>query len=87
MFSPHSFVSESLHSRTTSKGDAASGSVPSSRREEPSVNGGRGTDISLKIPGQMGTMEGTKWSAIHTNPHYRTQPEPQSWAQETQGST
>ncbi|XP_062291556.1 metadherin a isoform X3 [Scomber scombrus] len=71
---------ESLHSRSSGKGD----SQPPSRREEPSVNGGRWTDISLKIPGQMGTMEGTKWSAIHTNTHYRTQPEPQSWGQETQ---
>lgn len=77
---------ESLHSREAGKGGAAGGSVASSWREEPSVNGGRWTEISLKIPGQMGTMEGTKWSAIHTNPHYRTQPEPQSWAQETQAA-
>ncbi|KAM7373233.1 hypothetical protein PAMP_008103 [Pampus punctatissimus] len=77
---------ESLHSRTTGKGDASGASVPSSWREEPSVNGVQWTNISLKIPGQMGTMEGTKWSAIHTNPHYRTQPEPQSWAQETQAA-
>ncbi|KAM9838613.1 metadherin a [Aulostomus maculatus] len=56
----------------------------SSRRDEPSVNGGGWTDFSLKIPGQMGSMEGTKWGAVPSAPHYRTQPEPQSWTQESQ---
>ncbi|XP_020490367.1 metadherin a isoform X2 [Labrus bergylta] len=74
---------ESLHSRTTGKGDAPSGAVPSSWREEPSVNGGGWTDISL-IPGQMGAMEGAKWSAIPATTLYRAPPKRQSWAQETQ---
>nr|XP_020452996.1 protein LYRIC isoform X1 [Monopterus albus] len=75
---------ESLHSRPTGKGDAASGSVPSSWREEPSVNGGGWSDISLKLPGQMSAMEGTKWSTISSAPHYRASAEPQRWGQETQ---
>lgn len=79
---------ESLHSRTTGKGDAASEvvreKVSSSWRQEPSVNGGGWNDIPLKITGQMGTMEGNKWSAISAATHYRTQPEPQPWAQESQ---
>lgn len=75
---------ESLHSRSTGKGD---GAVSSSWREEPSVNGGGWTDLSMKIPGQMGAMEGTKWSTIPTATHYRTQPEPQPWAQESQAWT
>ncbi|KAM6974553.1 metadherin a isoform 2-T2 [Tautogolabrus adspersus] len=74
---------ESLHSRTAGKGDAPSGAVPSSWREEPSVNGGGWTDISL-IPGQMGAMEGAKWSAIPATTHYRAPPKRQSWAQDTQ---
>lgn len=61
--------------------------VSSSRREEPSVNGGGWTDISMKIPGQIGGMEGTKWSTIHTAAHYRAPPKRQSWAQEKQGTT
>lgn len=77
---------ESLHSRTTGKGDGAGGTVSSSWREEPSVNGGGWTDLSLKIPGQMGAMEGTKWSSIPTATHYRTQPERQKWAQESQAA-
>ncbi|XP_044026614.1 metadherin a isoform X2 [Siniperca chuatsi] len=71
---------ESLHSRTTGKGDATSGAVSSSSREEPSVNGGGWTDMSLKIPCQMGT----KWSDITTAPHYRAPPKRQTWAQDTQ---
>ncbi|XP_034400710.1 metadherin a isoform X2 [Cyclopterus lumpus] len=58
--------------------------VSSSWREEPSVNGGGWTDMSLKTPCQMGAMEGTKWSAIPTATHYRAPPKPQSWGQETQ---
>ncbi|XP_070701968.1 metadherin a [Pempheris klunzingeri] len=77
---------ESLHPRTTGKVDAASGAAPSSWREEPSVNGGGWTDISAKIPGQMGVMEGTKWSGISTAAHYRAPPKRQSWAQETQAA-
>ncbi|XP_070778342.1 metadherin a [Enoplosus armatus] len=65
---------ESLHSRTTGKAGAASGAVSSSWREEPSVNGGAWS---------MGTMEGTKWSAITTATHHRAPPKRQSWAQET----
>ncbi|XP_041811246.1 metadherin a isoform X1 [Chelmon rostratus] len=75
---------ESRHSRSTGKVDAASGAGSSSWREEPSVNGGGWTDMSMKIPGQMGAMEGTKWSGIHTATHYRAPPKRQSWAQETQ---
>lgn len=61
-------------------------SVTSSWREEPSVNGGGWADISVKIPGQMGSVEGPKWSAISTASHYRAPPKRQSWAQDTQGS-
>lgn len=43
--------------------------------------------MSLKIPGQMGAMEGTKWSAISTATHYRAPPKRQSWAQDSQGTT
>lgn len=59
--------------------------VSSTWREEPSVNGGGWTDMPLKISGQIGGMEGTKWSNIHTATHYRAPPKRQSWAQETQG--
>lgn len=75
---------EPLHSRSTGKGEAASGAVSSGWREEPSVSGGGWTDMSMKIPGQMGAMEGTKWSAIHMTSHYRAPPKHQSWGQETQ---
>ncbi|XP_041664691.1 metadherin a isoform X2 [Cheilinus undulatus] len=74
---------ESLQSRTTGKGDAPSGAVSSTWREEPSVNGGGWSDISL-IPGQMGAMEGSKWSAIPAATHFTAPPKHQSWAQETQ---
>ncbi|XP_026156518.1 metadherin a isoform X2 [Mastacembelus armatus] len=74
---------ESLPSRRTGKKDAASRSVTSSWREETSVSGGW-TDISLKLPGQISAMEGTKWSTISTAPHYRAPAEPQCWGQETQ---
>ncbi|XP_034560577.1 metadherin a isoform X2 [Notolabrus celidotus] len=36
--------------------------------------------------GQMGAMEGTKWSAIPETAHYRAPPKRQSWAQETQAA-
>nr|XP_046274661.1 metadherin a isoform X2 [Scatophagus argus] len=75
---------ETLHSRSTGKRDAASGAVSSSWREEPSVNGGGWTDISMKTPEQMAVVEGTKWSAIHMARPYRATHKPQSWAQETQ---
>nr|XP_033492130.1 metadherin a isoform X2 [Epinephelus lanceolatus] len=77
---------ESLHSRTTGKGETATGAVSSRWREEPSVNGGGWTHVNLpvKIPRQMGSMEGTKWSAISTATHYRPPSKPQSWGQETQ---
>lgn len=75
---------ESLQCRTAGKKETASGAVSSSWREEPSVNGGGWTDMSLKSPLQMGAMEGTKWSAIPTATHYRAPPKPQSWGQETQ---
>ncbi|KAF3707412.1 Protein LYRIC Lysine-rich CEACAM1 co-isolated protein Metadherin Metastasis adhesion protein [Channa argus] len=77
-------VPDSLHSRTTGKGDTASRAVSSSWREEPLVNGGGWADVSLKIPGQMGTVEGPKWSTISTAPHYRATVEPQRWGQEPQ---
>ncbi|XP_073319101.1 metadherin a isoform X2 [Pagrus major] len=64
---------ESLHSRTTGKGDAASGTVSSTWREEPSVNGGGWTDV--KLPGQI---EVPKWRA------HRALPKRQSWASEPQ---
>lgn len=78
---------ESLHSRNTGKGDAAGAAAPSNWREEPSVNGGGWTDISMKIPGQMGPMEGNKWSAMSTAAHYRAPPKRQSWAQAPQAWT
>ncbi|XP_068584547.1 metadherin a isoform X2 [Cebidichthys violaceus] len=71
---------ESLQSRAAGKRETASGAVSSSWREEPSVNGGGWTDVSR----QMGSMEGTKWSAAPTATHYRAPPKPQSWGQETQ---
>ncbi|KAF7668379.1 hypothetical protein LDENG_00017780 [Lucifuga dentata] len=77
---------DSQHSQTSGKGDHVGGAVSSSWREEPSVNGGGWTDMSLKISSQMGTMEGSKWTAMPTAPHYRAKPEPQSWAQETQAT-
>ncbi|XP_039977445.1 metadherin a isoform X2 [Xiphias gladius] len=78
---------ESLPSRTTGKGDAASGAGSSTWREEPSVNGVGWTDISVKLPGQMGAMGGTKWSNMPTASHYRAPVEPQRWSQETQAWT
>uniref|UniRef100_A0A3Q3XKS4 Uncharacterized protein n=1 Tax=Mola mola TaxID=94237 RepID=A0A3Q3XKS4_MOLML len=57
-------------------------SVSSSRRDEPSVNGGGWTDISMKMRG----MGAPKWDAIHTATHYRAPPKHQSWTQETQGT-
>ncbi|XP_059205571.1 metadherin a isoform X2 [Centropristis striata] len=75
---------ESLHSRTAGKVETASGAVSSSWKEESPVNGGGWTDISLKMPRQMGAMEGTKWSSIPTATHFRAPPKPQSWGQETQ---
>ncbi|XP_069032743.1 metadherin a isoform X3 [Embiotoca jacksoni] len=77
---------ESLHSRTNGKGDAATGAVSSSWRKDPLVNGRGFTDMSLKIPGQMGPMEGTKWSAVPAASHYRPQSESQPWAQESQAA-
>ncbi|KAI4818103.1 hypothetical protein KUCAC02_011466 [Chaenocephalus aceratus] len=75
---------DSLHSKATGKGDTTTGAVTSSRREEPSVNGGGWTDMSVKIPRQMGAMDGPKWSATTTATQYRAPPKPQSWGQETQ---
>ncbi|XP_029920024.1 metadherin a [Myripristis murdjan] len=77
---------ESLHSRASGKMDAGSGPVSSSWREEPSVNGGGWADLSLKISGQIGAMEGDKWSTISTAPRHRAQPDTQSWCQKTQAS-
>ncbi|XP_030268046.1 metadherin a isoform X3 [Sparus aurata] len=74
---------ESLHSRTSGKGDAASGTVSSTWREEPSVNGGGWTDIPMKIPVPT---EGTRWSNVHTAAHYRPPPKRQSWAPEQQAA-
>lgn len=77
---------ESLHSRTTGKGETTTGAVSSRWKEEPSVNGGGWTpvNLSVRIPRQMGAMEGTKWGAIPMATHYRAPPKPQSWGQETQ---
>ncbi|XP_033980686.1 metadherin a isoform X2 [Trematomus bernacchii] len=75
---------DSLHSKATGKGETTTGAVTSSRREEPSVNGGGWTDMSVKIPRQMGAMDGPKWSATTTATQYRAPPKPQSWGQETQ---
>lgn len=61
--------------------------MPSGWREESSVNGGGWADTSLKLSGQMGTMEGVKWSTISTAPRYRAPAEPQRWGRETQGTT
>ncbi|XP_068431502.1 metadherin a isoform X3 [Clinocottus analis] len=77
---------ESSLSRTAGKRETASGAVSSSWREEPSVNGGGWTDMSLKSPRQMGSIEGTKWSATPTVTHYKASPKPQSWGQETQAA-
>ncbi|CAJ1083443.1 metadherin a isoform X1 [Xyrichtys novacula] len=60
-------------------------SVSSSWREETSVNGGGWTDISM-IPGQMGAMEGNKWSTIPATAHYRAPPKRESWAQDAQAA-
>ncbi|XP_026203221.1 metadherin a isoform X2 [Anabas testudineus] len=80
----HRGNNESHHARPSAKGDAASGAVPSGWREESSVNGGGWADTSLKLSGQMGTMEGVKWSTISTAPRYRAPAEPQRWGRETQ---
>lgn len=77
---------EAVRSKATGKGDAASGAVSPSWREEPSVNGGGWTDMSVKIPGQSGAMEGNKWSTIPTAKHRRAQPEPQRWGQDSQAA-
>lgn len=63
--------------------------VLSGWREELSVNNGGGwTDAaSMKMCGQFGDGEGTKWSGVHTAVNYRAPPKRQSWAQERQGST
>ncbi|KAG7235583.1 hypothetical protein INR49_002507, partial [Caranx melampygus] len=74
---------ESQPPRTTGKVDATSG-VSSSWREEPSVNGVSWPDISMKLPGQMAAVEGTKWSNMSTASRYRLAAEPQHWTQETQ---
>ncbi|KAK1880730.1 Protein LYRIC [Dissostichus eleginoides] len=74
---------DSLHSKASGKGEKTTGAVTSSRREEPSVNGGGWTDMSVKIP----RMDGPKWSAATTATQYRAPPKPQSWGQETQAWT
>lgn len=43
--------------------------------------------MSVKIPRQMGAMDGPKWSATTTATQYRAPPKPQSWGQETQGTS
>ncbi|KAM6899552.1 metadherin a [Xenentodon cancila] len=58
----------------------------SALRKETPVNNGGWSDMSLKIKGQMGSVEGTKWSSMSTAAHYRPRPEPQSWAQEPQAA-
>ncbi|XP_041867330.1 metadherin a isoform X2 [Melanotaenia boesemani] len=79
---------DSQHSRTNIKGDGAKGAgkdkVSSTWRQEPSVNGGGWSDMSLKIPGEMASMEGAKWSTISTATHYRPKPESQPWVQDSQ---
>ncbi|XP_029022501.1 metadherin a isoform X2 [Betta splendens] len=80
---------EPQHSRPTGKGDAASGAGKDKAtwREEPFVNGGGWADISLKLPSQMGSTEGAKWSTVSAAPHYRAQADSQRWGQETQAWT
>uniref|UniRef100_A0A1A7XWY6 Metadherin a n=1 Tax=Iconisemion striatum TaxID=60296 RepID=A0A1A7XWY6_9TELE len=73
---------ESQHSRTTTKGEAASGAASITWREEPSVNGGGWSDVSSKIRGPMGSVEATKWTPIPAATRYRPQNDPQPWAQE-----
>ncbi|XP_037548678.1 metadherin a [Nematolebias whitei] len=77
---------ENQRSRMTKKGEAASGTASSTWKAEPSVTDGSWSDVSLKVPGQMGPMEGTKWTPITATAHYRPQTDPQPWAQEPQAA-
>ncbi|XP_068189832.1 metadherin a isoform X2 [Antennarius striatus] len=77
---------ESLHSRKGETAGGAGKNLSSSWKEEPSVNGGGWTNVSMKIPGQMGATEGAKWSSVHTATHFRAGPKRQSWAKETQAA-
>uniref|UniRef100_A0A096LTN4 Metadherin a n=1 Tax=Poecilia formosa TaxID=48698 RepID=A0A096LTN4_POEFO len=54
-------------------------------RVEPTVNGGGWSDVPLKAAGQAGSVEGKKWSSIPPSGQYRSQSDPQPWAQESQG--
>uniref|UniRef100_A0A096LTF3 Metadherin a n=1 Tax=Poecilia formosa TaxID=48698 RepID=A0A096LTF3_POEFO len=53
-------------------------------RVEPTVNGGGWSDVPLKAAGQAGSVEGKKWSSIPPSGQYRSQSDPQPWAQESQ---
>ncbi|KAG7501294.1 LYRIC-like isoform X2 [Solea senegalensis] len=77
---------ESLPSKTTGKVDGASGAAKASSkwREEHSVNGVGWTDISVKHPGQMASMDRAKWRNMATAPQFRGPAETQCWSQETQ---
>ncbi|XP_034016998.1 metadherin a isoform X2 [Thalassophryne amazonica] len=74
---------EFLQSRNSAKADTPSGAASCSSKQEPSLNGGGWTDVSLKIPAQMGSAEGAKWTTISSVKHCRMQPETKSWAQDT----
>ncbi|KAK5610607.1 hypothetical protein CRENBAI_002583 [Crenichthys baileyi] len=84
---------ENQHLRPSTKGDTGGGkskaetlSSSSTRREESTVNGGSWSDVSLKVTGLSGSMEGTKWSSISAPGRYRPQTNPQPWAQKSQAA-
>ncbi|XP_008420290.1 metadherin a [Poecilia reticulata] len=84
---------ENQHSRPITKADRASGkgkaetlNSSSAWRVEPTVNGGGWSDVPLKAAGQAGSVEGKKWSSIPPSGQYRSQSDPQPWAQESQAA-
>ncbi|XP_014836726.1 PREDICTED: protein LYRIC-like [Poecilia mexicana] len=84
---------ENQQSRPITKADGASGkgkaealNSSSAWRVEPTVNGGGWSDVPLKAAGQAGSVEGKKWSSIPPSGQYRSQSDPQPWAQESQAA-
>ncbi|KAM4725867.1 metadherin a [Anableps anableps] len=82
---------ENQHSRPSTKGDPAGGkgkaealNSSSAWKMEPTVNGGGWSDVSSKVTGQTGSVEGKKWSSIPASAQYRPQTDPQPWPQESQ---
>ncbi|XP_061904535.1 protein LYRIC-like isoform X2 [Entelurus aequoreus] len=72
-------VSESQRLRAAAKVDSPRAVGLSTRREVSSVNGGGWNNFSMKIPTQVSSIEASKFAA-----DYQTQPEAQSWTQESQ---